>query len=337
MMPKYNLQKIKKLNGIVDVAREFGYDIEDDAMVCFRAQSHENTNNPRSLKFDPERNSFKCSDCESIGGDVIDFVVQGRGLRFYDAVRYLADRVNLEPENGNDSGINFEKKHNENTDEFNGVYEVFYNACTKLNSHSEGWLRNRDISKETAEKQGLRSIHNLNGLHELLTSKYPLEFLRDSGLFNKRDELIFRRHKIIVPYYYESKIVYLHGLTTNPHNRLREICLARSVPCPYNYQAINNSQKTVVICKSILDTLTLIENDIRTIGIPGTNGFKDEWVHLFDGCEVKVAFGSDIESQARAVELVHKFRSNNISAQKIYLPDNYGVNQVFHLIKQFSG
>jgi DNA primase len=335
-MPKYNLPKIKKLNSIVDVAREFGYDIEDDTMMCFRAQNHENMVASRSLKFNLDKNTFKCSECHDVGGDVIDFVVQARGLRFYDSVRYLADRANIEPENKSGSEPNIKLDHIDNNEEFCEAYEVFYDACGKLSNHAEGWLRNRDISKETAEKQGLRSIRNLNNLHELLIGRYPLEFLRESGLFNKRDELIFKRHKIIVPYYHESKIVYLHGLTTNPHNRLREICLARSVPCPYNYNTLKNSQKTVIICKSILDTLTLLDNDIPAIGIPGTNGYKDEWIKLFDGFEVKVAFGADIESQARAVELVQKFRTNNISAQKIYLPENYGVNQAFHIIKQFS-
>lgn len=102
----------------------------------------------------PDNQSFYCFGC-SLGGDVITFVKLAEGLKFTDAVKYLADRVGIQvPENDQNVGILKQK---------NRIYEA-NRAAAKFYHHTlytdEGrfglaYLRQRGLSEYTIKHFGL--------------------------------------------------------------------------------------------------------------------------------------------------------------------------------------
>lgn len=102
----------------------------------------------------PDNQSFYCFGC-SLGGDVITFVKLAEGLKFTDAVKYLADRVGIQvPENDQNFGILKQK---------NRIYEA-NRAAAKFYHHTlytdEGrfglaYLRQRGLSEYTIKHFGL--------------------------------------------------------------------------------------------------------------------------------------------------------------------------------------
>lgn len=341
---RYDLSEIKKQD-IVEVARELGFEVKNGAMRCFNPGNHRNLDEHPSLTFG-NRNTFRCWVCPDLHGDVIAFVRLARNLSFPQAVKFLAERVCLRPSEGNppsrtearpeQSKVESAKPgdkgdHNEYTEVYDSVYEL----CAEPPPNALAWLGNRGISAETAVRQKVRFVQNVPQILEALLGRFPIEQLRQSGLLNKHDKLIFSGHRLIWPYICNGKVVYLQGRSLDPNKRPKEICLARPVPCPYNVDVLKPKPETVFVCEGCLDTLALLERRLCAVGIPGAAGFKQAWIPLFSGIHVKVALDADPSGNEHGAELVKRLREAGIKADRVYLPNGYDVNQFMCAMKQF--
>ncbi len=94
-MQDSNLDQLKHLNPIIQVATEMGLKIRGNMTHCFRHDRHKETKAP-TLFFDVAGNSFFCKVCSDVGGDVIDFICQYRHLDRQEAIEWLRHRVEFD-------------------------------------------------------------------------------------------------------------------------------------------------------------------------------------------------------------------------------------------------
>jgi len=339
-MPKFDLNQIKAKNSIIEVAREFGYKIEDNHMRCFQYKNHNKMDSDPSLCFDLEKNSFWCPVCHDVHGDVIKFVMMSRNLNFYGAVTFLANRAGICPENVESTKIEYTTEQAINvkhgSEEFTDIDQFFFDHCSEPTEDAKKWLKSKGISQSTIDDLNIKYVRRQRELLEALITNFPKEKLMKSGLINDNELPFWRRHKLIWPFFYNGKPVYFLGYSINSLSRPREMCIARQIPYPFNVDILKKRRKSTFVCPNVLDVATLQERGIPAIGISGVNGFKNSWFELFKGIQVKIAFRADITGQAKAVELVHRFHSNQIEAEKIYLPNNYDVTEFFGTLNQFQ-
>lgn len=87
------LEKIKEYNDIVDVISETVKLKRSGRNFTGLCPFH-NEKTP-SFSVSPERQIYKCFGCGE-AGNVITFIMKNRNLPYVDAVKYLADRVNIQ-------------------------------------------------------------------------------------------------------------------------------------------------------------------------------------------------------------------------------------------------
>ncbi|SDA10289.1 DNA primase [Ruminococcus sp. YE71] len=154
--PEEFIDRLKSNNPIADVVGErvsLKRSGNDYVCVC----PFHPDNNP-SLHVHPDRGFFKCFGC-NIGGDVITFVMQYDNLGYYDAVKLLAERANMEMPADDYNG-----KQRFNTERRKRLYEMnrqaakfFYSQLkTKEGERCLHYLHvTRGLTPETVKKYGM--------------------------------------------------------------------------------------------------------------------------------------------------------------------------------------
>ena len=94
-MQEKEVERIERLNPIVEVAVELGLEVHGHLGVCFNSDRHAGETEP-ALFFNVARNSFLCRTCEDIGGGVIDFVCQYKQWDRRKAVDWLVHRIEFD-------------------------------------------------------------------------------------------------------------------------------------------------------------------------------------------------------------------------------------------------
>lgn len=152
---------------------------------------HENT---PSFVVSENKQIFKCFGCGK-SGDVIKFVEFIENVDFIEAVKILAEKLNMEiPEN--DKGNNFLNNSNNILKEINTIVARFYYKKLVNNKASIEYLKNRDISPDMIKEFGLGySDNNMDELIGILKDKFSQKQLIDSGIFVGKNDGIYPRFR----------------------------------------------------------------------------------------------------------------------------------------------
>ena len=97
----YDLEEISAKNNIIHVARELDLNVNRSTVPCIKRKNHKDQSGYPTMTFNPLKNTFKCWVCKDVGGDVIDFVMQVKGISRKEAIEYLAIRAEIEPNGTN--------------------------------------------------------------------------------------------------------------------------------------------------------------------------------------------------------------------------------------------
>ena len=122
-IPEEVIERIKQENDIVDVVSEnvkLKKAGRNYSGLC--PFHHEKT---PSFSVSPDKQIYKCFGCGE-AGNVISFVMKVRNLGFIDAVKYLADRVNIELDFNN--GKN-NKYHERKFDIVSFILKLYRKSC----------------------------------------------------------------------------------------------------------------------------------------------------------------------------------------------------------------
>lgn len=143
----------------------------------------------------PQTGSFKCFGCGK-GGDAISFLMEKENMTFYEAVKYLAKKTNVEiEEQKEDVEAKQARLHKEALWIANQQVADFYRQKFLQSKEAQGYAYNR-WGQDYCSQIGIGFAPN-NG-HALQEAKVKGEFLKEMGLFN-RGGYDFYQNRVVIP------------------------------------------------------------------------------------------------------------------------------------------
>lgn len=95
------------------------------------------------------------------------------------------------------------------------IFFELYTYCLKHFGRDEAFINylvnERRLSRLTIERFDLFFVGNYNQVSNHLKKVFPIGDLQRSGLYNDDGNMIFFKHRIIIPYKFKNEIVYLRG------------------------------------------------------------------------------------------------------------------------------
>jgi DNA primase len=266
-----------------------------------------------SVSISEERGLFRCWVCDDVRGDVISLVQLCNGCSFLEALNWLKDTYPfLVPGKGNrpiseSRAAALEDKLVEKLVEPKPAKELIPEderkkvilAFLKMLSPVDGtpaaaYLARRRIFKPIWDKMLLRTITDYDGLNRRLKETYSMEVLQYVGLFNDKGNLRYYKHPLIFPYLdSQMRASHFQARALERSTEPKELHLRGTVPFPYNVSALNQKMGWIYLCEGVVDTLTMLQQNIDAVGIPGVRSFKADWVPLFKNKNVVLCLDHD--------------------------------------------
>lgn len=163
-IPEQVIDNIMQKNDIVDVISEY-VSLKRVGRNFMGVCPFHNDKGP-SLSVSPDKQLFHCFGCGA-AGNVVGFIMKIRNLDYIDAIRFLADRVNITLDTSSNKDTEIEKIYEINIQ----AARFFYNNL-KQNSEKIKYLLNRGLDIKTIQKFGLGySIDSYDGLINFLRKK----------------------------------------------------------------------------------------------------------------------------------------------------------------------
>lgn len=109
-----------------------------------------------SLYVSPARRTYKCFSCGA-GGDAIDFLYNYRGMKYFEAMKWLADRYGIPMQQETKSKEQYlMEKDKESMFLINDIVMTYYESCLANTDNRAGmkYLQSRGINEET-----IRAFH----------------------------------------------------------------------------------------------------------------------------------------------------------------------------------
>lgn len=286
---------------------------------CPNLAAHENGDKNASLVFSKTDKSFECKAC-GIYGSVIDLHGLVNNMDFKTSLADLERIYNLsEPaktrkpskkptnRNNGDQPPGDEiplpeaktPSQTRNTKDFSGLYRALQEYCAGFDEKTISYLTgpSRGLSEASIKKYGIFEIRDYNAVSSWLKKTFKPEDLKDAGLLNEKENLIFYAHRIIIPYYnFDFKIELLRGRYWLNHSANAEksgkylSLTGRSIPQLFNIQTIKsiNPGDRLYIVEGEFDAIIAEQNGDRAVGVAGMNNWNDEYAKQLKHYEIVV-------------------------------------------------
>ena len=146
-----------------------------------------------SFVVNPDKQIFHCFGC-GVGGNVISFVMKQDRLEFPEAVKALAQKVNIELPEDNDHSSGPSKNFRDAILKVNDLAAQYFHGIllsdkTPAAQHARGYLQKRGVSLQAVKDFHLGfALDEWDGLYNYLKKKdIPLSLIEKSGLVIARD------------------------------------------------------------------------------------------------------------------------------------------------------
>lgn len=323
--------RLKRELDIVQVARDLGVEVLRNGKQarCFNGSAHKHGDETPSLSF-KSGNYFKCWACD-VSGSVIDLYMQVNGVDFVQAVRELKERYLV---GGGDylqaSTMTYKPPEHNEVDEVSPeliqtILGDFLDYCTGLTPEHMAYLtgNTRGLTEETIRRFRLASITDYNATSGHFLNKYGLADLQAVGLFSEKGNLVFYKHRLLIPYLQAGKVVYLKArrlddgkpkyLNTGQETRL------------FNLDDLTTTaeDETIYITEGEFDCMVLVQNGFKAVGVGGVTNFKEyENANLFTRRDVVICYDNDESGKVKSEELGNILQGVCKSVEIKYLPDD---------------
>lgn len=289
-----------------------------------------------SFSVDPERQLYHCFGCKA-GGSVIQFVMEMERLDFPDAVRYLADQLNMPlPQMQEDPDYQRKKTQRELLLSINLAAAQYFHKLlfTPAGSNALAYLKDRGLSDGAIMKFGLGAASA--GWEELtqhlLKEGYTLEDLRLVGLTVVKENRSFDmfRNRAIFP------IIDLHGNVLGFGGRIMgdgqpkylntsdtPVFNKRHTVYAANLLRKTRNLKRIILVEGYMDVVALtqfgVEGVVATLG----TALTQEQARLLKrfAPQVWVAYDGDSAGQHAILRALDIFEQENIPAKVLDFPD----------------
>jgi DNA primase len=319
---------------ILTVAEALGLPLVGRCTCCFNGQAHTagRDRNP-SLTFFPDSGRFKCFAC-GIRGDAIDLVRAVKGLAFRKAVEWLESLAVRAPVVTTSLATAKAAASTLGPDAC-AAYSRLYALCVppKLDLSEGQYLVARGLDL------GLAAAHHARVLADVsLPLGIDSGLLEAGGLVSRSGEFLFKHHRLLFFYFDDDRPVYVCARDVTGQSTAKELSPV-GLPCPLPYNRntlLNNAIDTLYLCEGCIDTLSAVQLGYPAIGVPGTCGFRREWISLLRGAKhVRVLFDNDESGRRQGAELAAQLRLQGIPAELFHPATGKDVNE--HLLNLQKG
>jgi DNA primase len=319
-MIKQDLDDLRQNIPILDLAERLGLEIRRKQARCYNSEAHAHGDIKPSLGFDTKTNHYKCFTC-GVGGSVIDLYMAIKGVDFKTAVNELSEGK---------LGGKFEYKPlptplpKKLSGEYSEVYQRLELFCAGRDKETTDYLTGprRGLNEAILDRFNIFSIKDYQKTNQYLKDSFSLETLKASGLVNDKGNLIFYRHKVIIPFYDKGKVVFLQGRNldgTHP-KYLNLTGVEKPVFNLENLRKLKVGER-VYICEGVFDAMRLSQEGYNAVAILGVTDFRPEEVDIFKPYEVVLALDNDEAGLTMSNEIAKLFTLQGKSVKQKILPE----------------
>jgi len=322
-MDRLDIDRLRAEIPILDLAERLGLEIRRKQARCYNSQAHAHGDKKPSLGFDTKTNRYKCFACGE-GGSVIDLYMAVKRVDFKTAVKELSQEWRTSSFVYKPSDRPTVRPTKSLAGEYSEVYEGLSLFCSGRDKEATNYLtgKTRGLDKATLDKFKVFAIRDYQKANQYLKDSFSPETLKASGIVSDKGNLIFYRHKIIIPFYDNGKVIFLHGRNldgTHP-KYLNLVGIGKPIFNLENLAKLNNSDR-VYICEGVFDAMRLEQEGYNAVGILGVTDFRPEEVELFRPYEVVLALDNDKAGQTMSDEIAKLFILKGKSVKQKILPE----------------
>lgn len=287
---KYDLNQLKSIP-ITEVANVLGITIKSKKAFCFYGHDKKTP----SLSFNANKNYYHCFGCGE-SGDTIKLVQEYLNIGFIKACEWLTLNFCIPSYNHRHSlhvEAATEDKAQCNTPNTRLYKQILDTAI--LQPAGRTYLNKRGIKDSIINEQRVFSISNSKVFKQYLLTSWDIEALSNCGLITNKNNLIWPDNSIIFPFFdVDGDIKYFQSRNTTD-SKYRYMNLQNVQPIIYNVNIVQRLHKgdKLIICEGVMDTLSLLQNNINAIGVLGSNGFKKKWLEYFKDFEMYIIPDND--------------------------------------------
>ena len=328
-MPEIDLDKLKQAIRIDDLARQLGLEVRGKQARCFNGASHKANDKHFSLGLDLKTNRFKCFAC-GVSGSVIDLYKEVKGVELSEAIRELAQIAGHAPSDTLKPVLKADETRQDKTAQtgqdkaYRGVYEALKTFCGELDGESLKYLTgaSRGLTPATIKAFNFFSVKDYNKTSKYLKDSFPLDVLQGAGLLSDEGNLIFYKHKLLIPFTEGGEIVFLQGRRLDSDQPRYLMLKGRACPL-FNTDTLKGLKQgdRVYICEGVFDAVILEQAGFKAVAILGVNNFKREMLSLFSGLDVVLCLDSDEAGQRATEALSGLFLLNGQVVKRKVLPE----------------
>jgi len=307
--------KIKKIP-ILTISKRLGLELDGNFIHCPHPD-HED-NNP-SCSLDLNTNKFKCFSC-GFGGSNIDLVMTVKNYSFSKAVEWIRSGA----KSSNSSRLPSKAVSSKTLPIIKSrkILTDFIDYLGSPNEKAIKYMTSRGISEEDITKFKINYLTSPNVAIMHCVEKWGYEAVQAAGLFTKNKKFIFNWHRLIFPYTINKITYFIQARKIDEGlDQLGKYINTRiSLECPYNCEIMNKGIKEVWITEGVIDCLSLLGMGKNTIGIPGVQSFKEEWIDKFKEFKVYIALDNDKAGTEAARKIKKRFMFKGILPKIIFPP-----------------
>ncbi|MBP2033052.1 DNA primase [Clostridium algifaecis] len=325
------IQKVKDENDIVDVISEsVKLKRSGRNYIGLCPFHHEKT---PSFSVSQDKQIYKCFGCGE-AGNVITFTMKIRNLSFPEAVKLLADRVNID--------IDFYRNENKSRkNSFEKLYKLnveaarYFFSCLNKNETAKSYLLNRGITVKTIRKFGLGySVDSWNAMLKYLKEKgfTELDMLSDGLIIKSQKGNYYDRfrNRVIFPVFnYSGKVIGFGGRVLNDSKpkylNSPETSLFKKGTNLYglNFAIKNNSSRMFIMVEGYMDCISLhqygITNTVASLGTALTAGQAKLMKRYVD--KVIISYDADTAGQMATLRSLNILKNAGLDVRVLLIPE----------------
>lgn len=325
------IEEVRSRNDIVDIIS--GYvKLKKQGSNHFGICPFHNEKSP-SFCVNSARQMFYCFGCGA-GGNVFTFIQKYDNCSFPEALKVLADRVNIElPQQEMSAAAKKEQSIKAQILEINKLAAKYYYAILRSEQGALGmkYLEGRALSSDTMQQFGLGYASQGARLHAYLKSKgYSDELLREAGLFNIDERRGMNDkfwNRVIFPIMdINNKVIgfggrvmgdgkpkYLNSPDTKVFDKSRNLYGLN--------RAKNNKTGSIIVCEGYMDVISMHQagftQAVASLGTAFTAGHAILLKRFTK--QVLLIYDSDDAGVRAALRAIPILRSSGISSRVVNL------------------
>ncbi|HDI3025619.1 DNA primase [Clostridium botulinum] len=329
------VQKVIELNDIVDVISG-NIKLKNSGRNYFGLCPFHHEKTP-SFSVSQDKQIYKCFGCGE-AGNVVTYVMKTKNVAFPEAIKILAERVNID--------IEEDKKENTNNPK-DKIYKInvdaaryFFNNLI-INKNAINYFLNRGVTKSIIKRFGLGySKDSWDGLlRHLKTKGYTELDMLSAGLIIKSKNGSYYdrfRNRVMFPVFdYRGKVIGFGGRVLNNAkpkylNSPETMVFKKGINLyGLNYAVKENKDRVLIIVEGYMDCITLhqygIKNSVASLGTALTTNQARLLKRYAD--KVIISYDSDTAGQLATQRGLEILKDVGLGVEILTVPDGKDPDQ----------